>query len=90
MHVYHYTPYEPAAPKRLMGRYATREEEFDRMLRGGLFVGLFAVVRHAIRAGVESYCIKQLEQFYGLKRSVDLPDAIRALARVGLPRTRGH
>jgi len=82
MHVYHFAPYEPAALKRLMGRYATREEELDRMLRGGLFVDLFAVVRHAIRAGVESYSIKQLEQFYGLKRSVDLPDANRALARV--------
>jgi len=82
MHIYHYASYEPAALKRLMGRYATREEELDRMLRAGLFVDLYAVVRHAIRAGVESYSIKQLEQFYGLKRSVELPDANRALARV--------
>ena len=35
MHVYHYAPYEPAAFKRLMGRYATREAEVDRMLRAG-------------------------------------------------------
>ena len=34
LHIYHYAPYEPAALKRLMGRYATREEEMDRMLRG--------------------------------------------------------
>jgi predicted RecB family nuclease len=31
MHIYHYAPYEPAALKRLMGRYATRQEEIDRM-----------------------------------------------------------
>ena len=33
LHIYHYAPYEPATLKRLMGRYATREEEIDRMLR---------------------------------------------------------
>ncbi len=34
LHIYHFAPYEPAALKRLMGRYATREEEIDRLLRG--------------------------------------------------------
>ena len=33
MHVYHFAPYEPAAFKRLSGRYATREAELDRILR---------------------------------------------------------
>jgi predicted RecB family nuclease len=82
LHIYHFAPYEPAALKRLMGRYASREEEVDRMLRASLFVDLFAVVRHAVRAGVESYSIKQLEQFYDFKRAADLPDANRALASV--------
>ena len=45
MHIYHYAPYEPSAFKRLMGRHATREAEVDRMLRAGLFVDLYAVVR---------------------------------------------
>src|SRR5688572_20317572 len=40
MHVYHYAPYEPAAFKRLMGRYSTRETEVDRMLRAELFLDL--------------------------------------------------
>ena len=44
-----------------MGRYATRENELDQMLRAGIFVDLYAVVRHSIRASVESYSIKQLE-----------------------------
>jgi predicted RecB family nuclease len=79
MHVYHYAPYEPAAFKRLMGRYATREAEVDRMLRAELFVDLYAVVRHSVRASVESYSIKDLEPFYGLTRSVSLADARTAL-----------
>ena len=81
-HVYHYAPYEPSALKRLMGRYATREEEIDRMLRGGLFVDLYQVVRHAIRASVESYSIKELERFFRFERSTPLIDASRALANV--------
>jgi predicted RecB family nuclease len=79
MHIYHYAPYEPAALKRLMGRYATREEELDRMLRAKLFVDLYQVVRHAIR-GVESYSIKRLEPFYGFQRNTALADANAALA----------
>ena len=43
MHIYHYGAYEPGALKRLMGRYATREEDIDRMLRAGLFVDLLSV-----------------------------------------------
>jgi uncharacterized protein len=82
LHIYHYAPYEPAALKRLMGRYATREEEIDRMLRAGLFVDLYQVVRHALRASVESYSIKQLEQFYDFKRETALPDANAALAEL--------
>jgi predicted RecB family nuclease len=81
-HIYHYAPYEPSAMKRLMGRYATREEEIDRMLRGGLFVDLYQVVRHAIRASVESYSIKELEKFFGFERTTPLTDASKALANI--------
>jgi len=71
--------YEPAALKRLMGRYATREEEMDRMLRAHLFVDLYGVVRQGLRASVESYSIKKLESFYGFTRTVELQDANKAL-----------
>jgi uncharacterized protein len=80
MHIYHYAPYEPAALKRLMGRYATREEELDRMLRAKLFVDLYQVVRHGVRAGVESYSIKRLEPIYAFERDTALADANAALA----------
>ena len=79
MHVYHYAPYEPAALKRLMGRYATRERELDAMLRAGRFVDLYAVVRQALRAGVERYSIKNLEPLYGFERSVPLREANQSL-----------
>ena len=75
LHVYHYAPYEPTAVKRLAGRYGTREEDVDRLLRGGVFVDLYRAVRQGIRASVESYSIKRLEPLYGFEREVDLRDA---------------
>lgn len=52
------------------------------MLRAGLFVDLYAVVRHAIRASIESYSIKKLEPLYAFERTVGLPDASAVLAKV--------
>src|SRR4029079_3988252 len=75
MHVYHYAAYEASAFKRLMGRHATREREIDDLLRGERFVDLYAVVRHALRASVEGYSIKNLEVFYGYTRDVALAEA---------------
>ncbi|MCB9609905.1 MAG: TM0106 family RecB-like putative nuclease [Polyangiaceae bacterium] len=75
LHIYHYAPYEPGALKRLMGRYATREDEVDRLLRGGVFVDLYSIARQSVRASVERYSIKNLEQFYGYCREVELKEA---------------
>ena len=80
-HIYHYGAYETTAVKRLMSRYATREEEVDRLLRGRVFVDLHRVVRQGLRASVEGYSIKRLEPFYGFVRRVDLTAATRALVR---------
>jgi predicted RecB family nuclease len=63
-HVYHYAAYEPVVLKRLMGLYGTREEEVDDLLRRGVLVDLFAVVRHALRASCPSYSLKDIERFY--------------------------
>ena len=72
MHVYHFGAYEPTAFKRLSGRYATRENELDVILRAELFVDLHTIVKHSLRASVETYSLKDLEQFYGLERVQDL------------------
>jgi predicted RecB family nuclease len=81
LHIYHFAPYEPAAMKRLMGRYATRENEVDNLLRAKIFVDLFSVVRHGIRASVESYSIKKLEPLYSFIRTVPLEDVGAVMAR---------
>jgi len=87
-HIYHYNHYEPTAlghlaelhvtredvVRRLMGRFAIREEEVDNLLRRRIFVDLYRVVRQGIRASVESYSIKRLEPFYGFERSVELAE----------------
>jgi len=74
MHIYHFAPYEPAALKRLMGRYATREDEVDDLLRNQVFVDLYAVTRQGVRCSVESYSIKKLEDFYDFERQEALPE----------------
>jgi predicted RecB family nuclease len=79
MHVYHYAPYEQTQFKRLMGRYGTRENELDDMLRAERFVDLYAVMRQGVRAGIERYSIKKLEPLYGYVREVSLEDADRGL-----------
>jgi predicted RecB family nuclease len=72
MHVYHYAPYETVALRRLMGIYGTREAELDTLLRGGVFVDLYAVVRQSVRISQPSYSIKKLEPFYGMVRNTDV------------------
>jgi predicted RecB family nuclease len=79
MHIYHYAPYEPTAIKRLAGRHGTCVDEVDELLRAGMFVDLYRVVRQSLRASVESYSIKRLESLYGFSRAVPLREANVAL-----------
>lgn len=72
LHIYHYAPYEVTTFKRLMGKYASRENEIDTFLRSDTFVDLYGVVRQSIRASVEKYSIKNLEIFFGYERKMDL------------------
>jgi predicted RecB family nuclease len=68
LHVYHYGAYEQSAIKQLMGLYATRETEVDDLLRRKIFVNLLSIFRQALRAGVSSYSLKQLEPLFGFTR----------------------
>ena len=79
MHIYHYSPYEPSALKRLMGRYGVREDEIDRMLRAKVFIDLHTVVKRSVRASVEQYSLKALEVFHGFARKISLDEAGRAM-----------
>lgn len=82
LHIYHFGHYERSALQRLMGRYASRENEIDDLLRGKVLVDLLSVVRNGLRAGVESYSIKRLEPLYGFARETELRAANIALASV--------
>ncbi len=68
LHVYHYAPYERSALQRLMGRYATREEEVDDLLRHEVLVDLYRVVRQGLRVGAPSYSLKEIERLYRKRR----------------------
>jgi uncharacterized protein len=52
-----------------MGEHGTRESEVDDFLRRDVLVDLYRVVRQALRASVESYSIKVVEELYGFERS---------------------
>ncbi|HEY4907680.1 MAG TPA: AAA domain-containing protein, partial [Candidatus Acidoferrum sp.] len=79
MHVYHFGSYEPSAMKRLMGMYATREDELDRLLRAGVLVDLHQIFKQALRAGVEEYSLKKLEAFYAFERKTHLDESRKAM-----------
>jgi predicted RecB family nuclease len=75
LHVYHYASYEETALKKLMGRHATREDAVDTLLREGVLVDLYRVVRQSVVVSQESYSIKKLEPLYMEPRSGVITDA---------------
>ncbi len=75
LHVYHYAPYETAALLRLAARHGVCEDEVDQLLRDGVFVDLYAVVRSAIRVSQRSYSIKKLEPLYMQARAAAVTNA---------------
>ena len=64
LHIYHYAPYERTALQRLSTSHGTREAEVDDLLRHGVLVDLYAVVRGSIMVSQRSYSIKKLEPLY--------------------------
>jgi uncharacterized protein len=78
LHIYHFGSYEPGAIKRLMLRYATREEEVDRLLRGEIFIDLHVITKGSVRASVEEYSLKEMEKFCDYARKVPLREANQA------------
>jgi uncharacterized protein len=75
MHVYHYADYERNRLRTLAGRYATREEEVDRLLRGGVLVDLYRAVRLGVRISQDSYSLKKLEPLYMEARDATIVEA---------------
>lgn len=64
LHVYHYASYERTHLLSLAQRHGVGEEEVDALLRDGVLVDLYPVVRRSLRVGSRSYSIKKLEPLY--------------------------
>lgn len=72
MHIYHYASYEISACRRLMGRYGICEYEVDQLLRNGVFVDLYKIVKNALLVGEPRYSIKNIEHLYRPKRETEV------------------
>lgn len=79
-HIYHYASYEETALKRLACLHGTRESALDDLLRQGVLVDLYKVVREAIRISEPSYSIKYVEHFYRPPREGDVQTAGASIA----------
>lgn len=64
MHIYHYAPYEKTALLRLAGRHGVGEDAVDDLLRAGVLVDLYPLVRKSLRVGADSVSLKALEPLY--------------------------
>lgn len=79
MHIYHYGSYEVSALRRLMGKYGTREDEVDALLRGEVFVDLLPIVRQGLAVGEPAYSLKNVERLYREARAGDVRDAAASM-----------
>lgn len=79
LHVYHFSGSEPSTFKRLMAEHSTREAQVDDLLRRQVFVDLHAIVRRALRAGVPSYSLKDVEALFGFTRSGPVQSGTQAI-----------
>jgi predicted RecB family nuclease len=72
MHIYHYANYEIAACRKLMGRYGVCEHEVDTLLRNGVFIDLYKIVKAGLLIGESRYSIKNVEHLYRGKRDTEV------------------
>ncbi|MGG7308243.1 TM0106 family RecB-like putative nuclease [Curtobacterium sp. AB451] len=64
MHIYHYAAYERTHLLSLAARHGVGEDAVDDLLRAGVLVDLYPIVRKALVVGSRSYSIKKLEPLY--------------------------
>ena len=64
MHVYHYGAFETSTIKSLMGEFGIKETKVDNMLRNGVFIDLYRVIKQSLCIGTEGYGLKKLEPLF--------------------------
>ena len=96
MHVYHYASYERTHLLSLAARHGVGETFVDELLRDGVLVDLYPLVRKSVRVGGRSYSIKKLEPLYmgdelraddGVTNAGDSVEQYNEFDRRGMPVT---
>ncbi|WP_235045097.1 TM0106 family RecB-like putative nuclease [Agrococcus pavilionensis] len=64
LHIYHYASYERTHLLSIAARHGVGEEEIDDLLRTGVLVDLYPVVKRSLVIGSPSYSLKKLEPLY--------------------------
>jgi predicted RecB family nuclease len=64
MHIYHYASYERTHLLSIAARHGAGEEAVDDLLRNGVLVDLYPIVKQSLRVGSRSYSLKKLEPLY--------------------------
>lgn len=64
LHIYHYASYERTHLPSLAARHGVGEEQIDDLLRAGVLVDLYPVVKRSLVIGSASYSLKKLEPLY--------------------------
>jgi predicted RecB family nuclease len=90
MHIYHFAAFEKTSLGEMAGRYVSRDDAVNDLLRNEVLIDLLPIVKQGLRAGIESYSIKELERFYDYERQTDLRAASQARRLFELNRETGH
>ena len=64
MHIFHYASYERTHLLSIAARHGVGEEAVDDLLRNGVLVDLYPIVKQSLRVGSRSYSLKKLEPLY--------------------------
>ena len=72
MHIYHYNHTERSALEGLAEEHGLGDRKLAGLIDAGVFVDLYVTVRHSIRAGIESYSLKNVEKLAGFTRSAGI------------------
>ena len=90
MHIYHYAQYEVTAMFKLSLRHGIYEDVIDNLIRSGVFVDLYSIVRNTFRFSTPSLSIKDVEGIYQDKRdkSVGVNTAVNSVIQFELALTK--
>lgn len=81
LHIYHYAAYERTHLLSLAVRHRVGAEQVDDLLRDGVLVDLYPIVRRALRVGDRSYSLKVVEKiFRAEKRSAAVTNAADSIS----------